>query len=132
MVAIGAGLASFAAAPLRGQTTSMGTATRRFAEWPGLQTGTRDSRQEREGLDVARTDDGEVTVVDGRDLIDAQPFCCGHHGGVYSAKRQASVPRNKFSDPQPISPSYRLDSERTIGQVAEESHFRFGAQPGAQ
>src|SRR6185437_7382003 len=33
---------------------------------------------------------------------------------------------------QPISRCYRLDSERTIGQVTEESHFSFGAQPGTQ
>jgi hypothetical protein len=32
--------------------------------------GTGDSRQENEGLDVARTDDGEVTAVDGCDLVD--------------------------------------------------------------
>lgn len=81
---------------------------------------------------MAWTDDGEVTAVDGRDLTDAQPFCCGHHGGVYGAKRQASVPRDKFSDTQPISCRYRLDGERTIGQVAEESHLSFGAQPGTQ
>jgi hypothetical protein len=29
------------------------------------------SREEGEGLDVARTDDAEVTTVDGRDLMDA-------------------------------------------------------------
>ena len=91
-----------------------------------------DSQKESEGLDVARTDDCEVTAVDGCDLVDFQPFRCGHHGGVYGAKRQISVPRNKFGDPQPISRCYRLDDERTIGQVAEESHFSFGAQPGTQ
>jgi len=81
---------------------------------------------------VARPDDGEVMAVDGRDLIDAQPFRCGHHGGIYGAKRQVSVPRNKLGDPQPISRCYRLDGERAIGQVTEESHFGFGAQSGTQ
>lgn len=81
---------------------------------------------------MARTHGGEVTTVDGRNLADAQPFCRGHYGSVYGAERQVSVPRDKFSDPQPISRSYRLDDERTVGQVAEESHLRFGTQPGAQ
>lgn len=81
---------------------------------------------------MARTDDGEVTAVDGRDLTDAQPFCCGHHGGVDGAKWQVSVARNKLSDPQPISRGNWFDGERTVGQVAEESHLRFGAQSGAQ
>lgn len=81
---------------------------------------------------MARPDDREVTAVDGRDIADTQPFCCGHHGGVYGAKRQVSVPRNKFSDPQPISRGHRFDGERPIGQVAEEPHLSFGAQPGAQ
>jgi hypothetical protein len=30
-----------------------------------------DSRAESEGLDMTRTDDGEVMAVDGRDLLDA-------------------------------------------------------------
>ncbi len=81
---------------------------------------------------MTRSDDGEVTAVDGRDLVDAQPFCCGDNGGVYGTKRQVSLPSNKFGDPQPISRCDRLDSERTIGQVAEESHFSFGAQSGTQ
>lgn len=81
---------------------------------------------------MARTDDGEVTAVDGRDLTDTQPFCCGHHGGVYGAKWQVSVSGNKFRDPQPISGGYRFDGERTVGQVAEESHLGFGAQSGSQ
>lgn len=98
--------------------------------WVGK--GVENSWKKSEGLDVARTDDGEVPAVYGRDVTDAQPFCCGHHRGVDGAQRQVSVPCNKFSDPQPISRGYRLDDERTVGQVAEESHLRFGAQPGAE
>jgi hypothetical protein len=81
---------------------------------------------------MAGTDDGEVTAVDGRDLTDAQPFCCGHHGSVYGAKWQVSVSGNKLSDPQPISGGYRFDGERAVGQVAEESHLGFGTQPDSQ
>ena len=81
---------------------------------------------------MARTNDREVTAIDGRDLTDAQPFCCGHHGGIDSAKWEVSVSRNKLSDPQPITRGYRLYGERTFGQVAEESHLSFGAQPGTQ
>lgn len=94
--------------------------------------GSGDSRKKSEGLDMARTDEGEATAVDGRDLTDAQPFCRGYHRGVYGAKRQVSVSRNEFSDPQPIAGGYRLDDERAIGQVAEESHLGFDAQPATQ
>lgn len=44
------------------------------------------SGQQRECLDVARSDDGEVAVVEGGDLVDVQAFGQGDHGCVAGAQ----------------------------------------------
>ena len=83
------------------------------------------SRNERESRRVARTYDTEMSTIYRRNLVDAQPLRCRDYRGVDRAEREVSVLRHELSDPKPISSRDRLDNERTLRQIGEESDFRF-------
>ncbi len=82
------------------------------------------SGQQREGVDVVWTYDGELTAIDSRELTDVQSLGRGHDGRVDGAERQVAVPGDQFSDAQPIggttgstlnAPSARSPRKRTSG-----------------
>jgi hypothetical protein len=47
--------------------------------------------QQREGLDVAWADHGEMSVVEGGDLVDVEPLGQGDGGRIAGAERQVRV-----------------------------------------
>jgi hypothetical protein len=62
------------------------------------------------------------------DRRDPESFCRCDDGGVDGPEREIAILSNKLSDPKPIRGTDGIDRERACGQVAEESHLRFGTQ----
>jgi hypothetical protein len=78
--------------------------------------------------DVVRANDGEVAVVDSRDVGDVQTFGRGDDRGIYRAQGQAAVARDEFGDTQPVAGCHWFDREGTAGEISEKPDFRFGPE----
>ena len=75
---------------------------------------------------MSRTDDAEVTSVDGRHLDDTEALRGRDHGGVDRPQRKVTVPRDELSDAQPVLSRYWFDGECARGEIPEEAHLRHG------
>jgi hypothetical protein len=84
------------------------------------QSGFEIQRQEREGADMAWSNDAEIPAVDRRDLCDAQPLRCGYDRGVDRPKRQVFILLDKLAYPRPVLVGHRLDRELIFPDVVEE------------
>lgn len=62
-----------------------------MVRWPLRQSSFQIQRQEREGADMAWSNDAEIPAVNCRDLCDAQPLRCGYDRGVDRPKRQVFI-----------------------------------------
>jgi len=104
-------------------------ATERRATWVGVVagllfgSGSLSSGQESESLDMLGTDDGEVTAVQRRNLVDLQAFGSRDHGSVDAAEREVAVGAHELGDPQPFVGGDRFGDEVARGEVAKEPDF---------
>jgi hypothetical protein len=80
----------------------------------------RASGQQREGWDVARADDVEVTMVERCHLGDAKAFGDRDHGGIGRAEREVGVRVDQFSHALVVEDLEVDDSECLLGDRAEK------------
>ena len=74
----------------------------------------------------------EVAAIEGRDFPHVETLGRGHDGRVHSPKRQVSVGRNEFGDPEPVRCRDSLWDEIAGGEVADEPHLGIDADARAE
>ncbi len=70
-------------------------------------------------------------MVEGRQLVLAQPFDDGDDGGVYEAKVQVGVPAEQLANPNVVVPHQIDDCDRAVLQVGQKRCEGLGAEPAA-
>ena len=75
-----------------------------------------------------RTDNREVSSIQRRDDIEAQPFGKRDDGCVHGSQRQIAISGYQFGDPHPVARENRRCDEVSGSKIAEESHFRRPAE----
>jgi hypothetical protein len=73
---------------------------------------------------VPRTHDGEVTVIERRELGLAQPLYDSQHGGVDEADAQVGVGFEQLADTRVVDRLESLHQERFPATVLEKPHER--------
>lgn len=76
---------------------------------------------------MTRTDDGEVTVVQGGHLIDTETFSQGDDRGIACAQRQVRVLIDQFGHPCVVGRRQVDRDEVALGQGAQKGRFSLRA-----
>lgn len=66
---------------------------------------------------------GEMSMIEGGDFGDTEPFRRRNNRGVHRAQRKVAVPCDQFCDAKPVGGCDRLRNEVARGQVAKKSHL---------
>lgn len=82
-----------------------------------------------ESVDVARSDDAEVTPVDRRDRSYVETFGRRDDRGVDGSEREVAVLPDELGDAEPVGRGHRFREERAAREVPEEPHLRRRAEP---
>ncbi len=90
---------------------------------PALLSRLMSSREEREDVDVPRSDHAEMPSVDRRDLGEAEAFGDGHDGGVDGTQRQVGVAEDEFGGPAPVPGFETDDGQVAVAQRSEECRY---------
>jgi len=84
-------------------------------------------RDELEGVDVIRSDDSEVTMVERRDRGRAETLGCRNHGRVYGAERKVGVGLDELGRSTEIGDLERLEDDSALSELAKQPSL--GAAP---
>jgi len=76
-------------------------------------------RDESEGIDVVRSDDGEVTMVERGDRGRGKTLGCGNHGGVDGSERKVRIGLDELGRSTEIGDLERLEDDSALSELTK-------------